>query len=77
MNPMLYLWVTLLAVLLFFPVSNIIWVTSVRRLQRKLGRELAAEELRGQKTRAHFISLPLVTLFSWLFNLSISGAGHG
>ncbi|WP_029133499.1 hypothetical protein [Sedimenticola selenatireducens] len=77
MNPMFYLWVALLAVLLFFPVSNIIWVTSVRRLQRKLGRELATEELRGQKNRARFISLPLVTLFSWFFNLSISGAAHG
>lgn len=77
MNPMFYFWVALLAVLLFFPVSNIIWVTSVRRLQRKLDRELAAEELRGQKSRARFISLPLVTLFSWFFNLSISGAIHG
>ncbi len=77
MNPMFYLWVALLAMLLFFPVSNIIWVASVRRLQRKLGRQLAAEELRGQKNRARFISLPLVTLFAWLFNLSISGAIHG
>jgi len=77
MNPMFYFWVALLAVLLFFPVSNIIWVTSVRRLQRKLGRQLATDELHGQKNRARFISLVLVTLFSWIFNLSIAGAPHG
>ncbi|WP_428603777.1 hypothetical protein [Sedimenticola sp.] len=77
MNSMFYLWVALLAIMLFLPVSNIIWVTSVRRLQRKLGRELAAGELQGQKNRARFISLILVTLFSWFFNLSISGAIHG
>ncbi|AKH21877.1 hypothetical protein [Sedimenticola thiotaurini] len=73
MNPIFYLWVILLAVMLFFPVSNIIWVTSVRRLQRKLERPLAEDELRGQKSRARFISLPLVALFSWLFNLSMAG----
>lgn len=77
MNPIFYLWVALLAAMLFFPVSNIIWVTSVRRLQRKLARTLTPDELRGQKNRARFISLILVTLFSWLFNLSIGGAAHG
>lgn len=74
MNPMFYLWVALLALMLFFPVSNIIWVTSVRRLRRRLGRDLESTELSGQKTRARFISLILVTLFSWFFNLSLSGA---
>lgn len=73
MNPIFYLWVILLAAMLFFPVSNMIWVTSVRRLQRKLDRQLADHELRGQKNRARFISLPLVSLFSWLFNLSMAG----
>ncbi|WP_260294788.1 hypothetical protein [Sedimenticola hydrogenitrophicus] len=77
MNPMFYLWVAVLSVMLFFPVSNLIWVVSVRRLRRRLGRELAAEELNGQKNRARFISLILVTLFSWFFNLSVSGAAHG
>lgn len=73
MNPIFYLWVILLAAMLFFPVSNMIWVTSVRRLQRKLDRQLDDHELRGQKNRARFISLPLVSLFSWLFNLSMAG----
>jgi hypothetical protein len=77
MNPMFYLWVALLSVMLFFPVSHLIWVVSVRRLRHRLGRELAAEELNGQKNRARFISLILVALFSWFFNLSISGAAHG
>jgi len=73
MNPIFYLWVILLAAMLFFPVSNMIWVTSVRRLQRKLDRQLDDQELRGQKNRVRFISLPLVSLFSWLFNLSMAG----
>lgn len=77
MTPIFYFWVALLAALLFVPVSNLIWVTSVRRLQRKLERRLAADELHGQKSRARFIALILVTLFSWLFNLSISGTTHG
>ena len=77
MGVMFYLWILLLALMLFFPVSNLIWVGSVRRLQRRLGRPLEADELRGQKRRAHVISLLLVLPFSWLFNLYLAGAGRG
>lgn len=72
-----YLWFILLAVMLFFPVSNLIWVISVRRLQRKLGTALDQEALHGQKIRARFISLFLVALFSWFFNLWLGNAGNG
>ena len=74
---MFALWVALLAMLLFLPVSRLIWIASVRRLQRKLGRQLETAELRGQKRRAQLISLPLVFGFSWLFNLATLGGGHG
>ena len=70
--------VALLAVLLFFPVSKLIWVLSVRRLQRKLGRELGEAELQGQLRRARVIAIVLCLPFSYLFSLNILGLpGHG
>ncbi|MCW8890799.1 MAG: hypothetical protein OQL20_09100 [Sedimenticola sp.] len=72
-----YLWFILLAAMLFIPVSNLIWVVSVRRLQRKLGTTLDSKAVHGQKVRARFISLFLVALFSWFFNLWLSSANHG
>jgi len=67
-----------LAALLFFPVSKLIWVVSVRRLQRKLDRELDQAELQGQTKRARFIAALLCMPFSYLFNLSLLGMpGHG
>ncbi len=70
--------VVLLAVLLFFPMSKLIWVLSVRRLQRKLGRELSEAEIRGQLTRARFIGIFVALIFAWLFNLNLIGMpAHG
>ena len=65
--------VIVLAILLFFPLSKLIWVLSVRRLQRKLNRELNATELAGQMTRARFIGIFMSLLFSYLFNLNLIG----
>jgi hypothetical protein len=65
--------VIVLAALLFFPVSKLIWVFSVRRMQRKLNRELNQTELVGQMTRARFISIFVSLLFSYLFNLNLIG----
>lgn len=65
--------VIVLAALLFFPVSKLIWVFSVRRMQRKLNRELNQTELAGQMTRARFISIFVSLLFSYLFNLNLIG----
>ena len=65
--------VIVLAALLYFPVSKLIWVFSVRRLQRKLNRELNQAELAGQMTRARFISIFVSLLFSYLFNLNLIG----
>jgi hypothetical protein len=68
-----YLWVILLAALLFYPVSKLIWVLSVRRLQRRLQRELTEEEIKGQLNRARFITVFLVLFFSWLYNIYTLG----
>jgi len=65
--------VLVLAALLFFPISKLIWVMSVRRLQRKLNRELNETELAGQMTRARFVSIFVSLLFSYLFNLNMIG----
>lgn len=70
--------VLVLASLLFFPASKLIWVLSVRRLQRKLQKELNDEELRGQLIRARFIAVFLCLGFSFLFNLQLLGwPGNG
>jgi hypothetical protein len=72
--------VLLLAGLLFFPTSKIIWLLSARRLQRKTGRELSPQEIAGQRQRARFIAVFLVLIFSYLFNLNLLGSllyGHG
>lgn len=71
------LWVLALAALLFYPASKLIWVFSVRRLQRKLGRELSGEEINGQRNRARVIAAFVVLLFSILYNLKTLGVPGG
>jgi hypothetical protein len=66
--------VLVLAALLFFPVSKLVWVLSVHRLQRKLNRELTTQEMAGQQRRARLISFFLVLIFAYLFNLTMAGA---
>ena len=65
--------VVLLALLLFFPISKLVWVLSVRRLQRKLQRELSQDEINRQLARARFLSLLISLLFSLLFNINSIG----
>ena len=67
------LWVLLLTVLMFWPVSNLIWTVSVRRKQKKLQTELSKDEIRAQKQRARFISVVICFVFSILYNLSRLG----
>lgn len=61
-------WVVLLIALLIYPVTQWIWVLSVRRLQRRLDRELSAAELAGQKRRAWIVGAVICSVFSVLFN---------
>jgi hypothetical protein len=65
--------VLVLAFALFFPVSKMIWVISVRRLQRKLGKELTEEEIQGQLTRARFLAVFVALLFAYLFTGNLLG----
>ena len=65
--------VLILALLLCFPVSKLIWVLSVRRLERKTKRKLSQREIRGQLTRARVIAVFVALVFSYLFNLNLIG----
>ncbi len=70
--------VLVLAALLFVPASKLIWVLSVRRLQRKLGRELNQAEIQGQLRRARVIAVLVCLPFAYLFTLNLVGMpGHG
>lgn len=68
-----WFWVLLLAALLFLPVTNLVYVFSVRRLQRKLKKDLDDAELAGQKQRARLIAVALCMIFSFLFNVARIG----
>jgi hypothetical protein len=60
--------VVVLAVLIFFPASKLVWVLSVRRLERKLEKTLNEEERMAQLKRARIIAAVISLAFSWLFN---------
>lgn len=77
MSPFFYLSFILLTALLFFPVSKLVWIASVRRLEKKTARKLDPMELKGQRARAQIITLLLVMTFSWFFNLHLLKAGNG
>ncbi len=73
-----YASVVVLAALLFVPAARMIWVMSVRRLERKLGQPLSEAERQGQLNRARLLALLLVIVFSLLFNVSMLGVPqHG
>lgn len=63
--------VLVLAALLFIPVSKLIWVLSVRRLERRSGQPLTADARQGQRRRARFLALFAAPIFSWLFHLNV------
>ncbi len=72
-----YASVVVLAALLFLPASKLIWVMSVRRLERKTGSALSEEERLGQLNRARVVALFVVIVFSLLFNVSMLGMPQG
>lgn len=65
--------VLLLAILLWFPISKLVWIISVRRLQKKLRAELPQAEIDGQYARARFIAIFVSLIFSFLFNAQLLG----
>jgi hypothetical protein len=75
-----YYWISvaLLAGLLFWPVSKLIWALSVRRLERRQGQPLDDRERLGQRNRAWLLAIVLCCIFSALFNYQILDmASHG
>ncbi len=66
-------YVLLLAGMLFFPVSKLVWVLSVRRLEKRLQQPIGDVERRAQQRRAQLVSLALVLAFSLLFNVTTLG----
>ena len=80
MSPWTFYWlsVVVLAALLFLPVTKLVWVLSVRRLERKRGVALSDRERAGQLNRARFLALLLCVVFSALFNYQILDmSAHG
>jgi hypothetical protein len=73
MSPWAYYWlsVAVLAGLLFWPVSKLVWVLSVRRLERRQGHALSGQDRQGQLNRARFLAIVLCVAFSALFNYQI------
>ncbi len=67
----------ILAALLFFPVSKMIWALSCRRLHRRLQRELTESELSGQLRRARVVASILVLIFAYLFNSRLVDSLYG
>jgi len=65
--------VLLLTILLWFPTSRLIWVISVRRLQKKTGAKLSQQQIDGQFARARFIAVFVSLIFSFLFNAQLLG----
>ena len=61
----------LLAVLLFFPITKLIWVRQVRRLERKLGRAATEEERQGQLRSARMMGAFIAVTFAFLYNRTL------
>jgi hypothetical protein len=79
MSPWTYYWVSVvvLAGLLLWPVAKLVWVLSVRRLERRLGHPLSAREQQGQRGRAWFLAIVLCSIIAALFNNQILDMAHG
>ncbi len=71
-----WLWSGALAVALFFPVRQLIWVLAVRREQRRAGGQLPDERVRHYlKGRAGVTSALLCLIFSAIYGGIILGGG--
>ncbi len=73
----LYLWYWLstlvLATLLFKPVEKLIVIPRIRKVEKKLNRELTAEEREGIKRKAIPLVAVIVMTFAFLFNKVVMG----
>ena len=60
------IWVTVLSVVLFFPVRQMIWVLYVRKKQ-KSQKTVSDDEKKNLKKRATFTSFLLCVVFSYVY----------
>jgi len=60
------IWITLLSVVLFFPVRKLIWVLYVRKKQKEQ-KIVSDEEKISLKKRAAFTALLLCIVFSYVY----------
>lgn len=60
-----------LAVLLYFPVRKLIWVASVRRLERQLGRPSTEEEREAKLRTARILAAVIAITFAFLYNRTL------
>ena len=74
---MLWYWVStlLLAGLLYYPVSKLIWIVRVRGLERRLGRASDDDERSRERRRARLIGGVLSITFAFLFNGTLFQVG--
>jgi hypothetical protein len=73
-----WLWVAALAAALFLPVSKLVWVLSVRRMERRLGHPLSDQDRQGQLNRARFVAIVVCVAFSALLNYQmLDMSSHG
>ena len=59
-------WITLMSVVLFFPVRKLIWVLYVRKKQ-KTQKSVSEEEIKSLKKRATITSVLLCIVFSYIY----------
>ena len=72
-----WLWSIVLAVALFFPVRQLIWVLAVRRQQRRAGGRLPDEAFRRYlKGRAGITSALLCLIFAAVYGGIMLGGGR-
>ena len=62
-----WFWTVALAIILFFPVRQLIWVVSVRRQERKRGQQADEAERTLLKRRAGFTATLLCFIFSFFY----------
>ncbi len=66
-----YLWMVLLAAMLFLPVRQMIWVLMVRRAQKKQGQDIDTTEQERLKSRAAVTAALLCFVFSAFYVLNL------
>ncbi len=72
-----WLWSVALAVALFFPVRQLIWVLAVRRAQRRAGGRLPDQDVRGNlKSRAGVTAALLCLIFASVYAGVMLGDGR-